>query len=172
MKPVSSKSIEIHSRQMGAREQTHQHVFPLRSCVRLQSQALPVWLSAPVGSGFVIPSKILSTSWTAHKWHHCGDDGWKNSCLACFSSVLLCCPFLARRPQEIHRKSYLPRKISCFLLRTRGSASLTGLWANWKRIIFRRKWLKLQCLRHWRPQWTKTQLVGLIKCRWYFGQGC
>uniref|UniRef100_A0A8C9NCL8 Ribosomal protein S6 kinase n=1 Tax=Serinus canaria TaxID=9135 RepID=A0A8C9NCL8_SERCA len=30
--------------------------------------------------------------------------------------------------QEIHRKSYLPRKISCFLLRARGAASSTGLW--------------------------------------------
>ena len=63
----SNKSIKIHARQMDACVQTHQRIFPLRGCVHLQSQVLTVWLFAPVGSRFVIPAKILPTSWTAHK---------------------------------------------------------------------------------------------------------
>lgn len=105
MQSVSNKIIEIHSRQMGACVQTHQHLFPLGSCFCLQSQALSVWLSAPGGSGFVIPAKILSTSWTAHKWHHCGDDWWKNSCLACFFFSAALLPLSSEattgNPQEI-----------------------------------------------------------------------
>lgn len=107
---------------MDAHVQTHQCVFPFMGCVHLQSQVLTVWLFAPVCHTSLKCCLPLCSQ------GHCSGNWWKN-CLACFSSVLHCYFFLVRRPQEIHGKSCLPRKISCFLLRTHGAGSSTLLWA-------------------------------------------